>query len=269
MRRRVPAACVPLAAMVLAAARCDAAADPVPQSCVQPRHVVMFVDRSRSTANTEIPPEMRDSIAAIPDRLLSCPGDQFHAFMVYGRTRGMAQRLDIGNELGPAPDVSNLPPDTRAADSLDYVEKENDFQKHASEQIAAFVRGGSGLPANDSSTDLLGTLEVASTALADAPPGAQKVLLYVSDMYESMKGLGRRDFDALQPSSGTQAEAWATADSEAVLRDMQIALPALAGARVHVYARPWGDRPNSEIVKRYWLKMFSLVGIPSNQIRWY
>src|SRR5690606_4797771 len=45
---------------------------------------------------------------------------------------------------------------------------------------------------------------------------------YFSDMYESMTGPGRRDFDARPPRSYAEAEEWARADLEFVRREMNV-----------------------------------------------
>lgn len=255
--------------LVLGAATCGR--DPTPEVtlCNEPRYVVLFVDRSASTQGRELPPEVRDSLSRLPERYLGCPGDNLHAFVVHKRTRGRALRLDLANDLPPAPSPLNVSRSDYVADSIEHDKKRAEFSKWASDQISTFIAGGSGPPAADDSTDLLGTLEVASDEMTEAPQGASKWIVYLSDMFESMSGPGRRDFDANPPDSIQKAERWAIEDSARVLPTLRVAAQNFSGVRVRVLSRPWGDRTGTEFVREYWYKMFSVVGIPREHVRFY
>jgi hypothetical protein len=254
--------------LVLAAAQCDG--DPAAEAalCSGSKYVVLFVDRSASTRSHDLPAEVRDSLERIPERYLGCPGDNLHAFVVHKRTRGRALRLDLSNDLPPAAAAGGSRSDA-VADSLEDAKRRAEFSKWASDQISTFIQGGSGPPAADDSTDLLGTLEVASDEMTDAPPGSTRWIIYLSDMFESMSGSGRRDFDARPPGSIAEAERWAVEDSARVLSTMRVATQNLSGARIRILSRPWGDRQGAEFVREYWYKLFSLVGIPRQQVRFY
>ncbi len=255
--------------LLLAAATCDDAADTQVTGCKESRYVVLFVDRSVSVRGLDLPAEVQDSLARIPERYLSCPGDNLHAFVVHKRTRGRAVRLDISNDLPPPPAVSNQSRSDLVADSIEDAQRRTQFAKWASDQVWAFLRSGDPPPEAIGSTDLLGSLEVASDEMSDAPSTASKWIIYLSDMFESMPGPGRRDFDAHPPSSIGEAERWAAEDSARVLPTMRISVQNLDGARIRILSRPWGDREGSEFVREYWYKLFSLVGIPRERVRFY
>ncbi|HEX2092817.1 MAG TPA: hypothetical protein VHG28_10460 [Longimicrobiaceae bacterium] len=230
---------------------------------------MLFVDQSTSTRQVSLPAELRDSLTNIPERYLSCSGDQLHAFVIHGRTRGKAVRIDLSNLLPPMPHPEGRSRSDYVADSVEYAKKAAEFTGWASEQISTFVAGEHSMPIVDNRTDLLGTLEVASDELANAPPNAEKRIFYLSDMFESMYGAGRRDFDMNPPTSLQVAADWARQDSAAVLTNMRINPDHLRGASVRIYSRPWGNREGSEYVREYWHVMFSLVGIPRERVQFY
>ena len=88
-------------------------------------------------------------------------------------------------------------------------------------------------------TDLLGVLRV----VADVD-GAVSRLVVLSDLHESMAGVGRRDFDRDPPSDAAEAQAWATEDVAVVTSTYGVDREVLSGVTV-VPVRP--STANSEV----------------------
>lgn len=232
----------------------------------QPSRVILFVDYSASTRHVTLPPDVRDSLGGLAGRYMRCPGDQVQAFVVHGRTRGMALRASWSNGLEPPPTREGKSYNEYRADSLRYVAQSRRFFRNTAIGILAFISGIDSTRVAAAHTDLLGSFEVASETFGHGPGGGKRVIIYVSDMFESMTGPGRRDFDVRPPTNLQEAERWATIDS-ALLRDMRVRTERFSNVTVQVYARPWGDREGSEFVRAYWYKMFSQVGISENRAR--
>lgn len=240
----------------------------VVDECAAPRHTILFVDHSASTAHRSIPPEISDSLHRLPERYLRCPGDQLQAFVVHKRTRGRAVRLDLVNDLPPAAKEARSKSE-RAAELLEQQQRQAAFAERSAQQVSEFLERPEGGEVAVDSTDLLGTLDVASEQFGSAPPEAAKLLVYFSDMFESMSGPGRRDFDRAPPSSIEEAETWAAEDVEAVLPTFRLNPEAFEGARVRVLSRPWGSRSGTEFVRWYWYAIFEAVGIPRKNVGFY
>ena len=249
------------------AASCAADAEEPPQAACAPGAVVLFVDHSASTRGAVLPAEVTDSLNRLPGRYLNCPGDRLHTFLVHRRTRGRAVRLDVTNEIPAFAARAGSRADL-VADSIAHSRHRAQFERAVSGELSAFVVAEPRTDTSDS-TDIIGSIEVASDVLGDLPPGAPRRIVYLSDMYESMSGPGRRDFDAHPPRSIEEARRWADEDSVNVLPQLRISPETLRGTRIRVLSRSWGDRQGSEFVREYWYRLFEKVGIQRPDIRFY
>ncbi len=253
-----------LAALALAVlAGCGGGEAPAPD--VPPRHTLVFVDRSASTGlQPQSTGVFADTLRRAVRRLLDRPGDRMSAFLVYEKTLSKAQRLDLVNDV--APRAEKAFEDEQALEDARFKRATQALLDEAEAQLFAFLQREPAEQSFTQWTDLWGTLGVASEEFYVDP--ARRRLLYLSDMYESMPGPARRDFDRRPPADRAQAEAWAAADA-AKLPDLMVLHPArLASARMRVVLGPLGTKPHAQAVKFYWRALFAAVGVPPEQVRY-
>lgn len=222
------------------------------------RTVIVFWDQSLSATHSPSKAVFADSLQRVVEDALQCPGNTISGFFVHARTPGKAYRVRQTNRLAP-PRQSG----SRIQLTQDSIRYALDIEKLVQETWASFTAmiDSTRLPAQlTSRTDLLGSLEVLSSELADAPEHAKKTVYYFSDMYESMTGPGRRDFDARPPRSYAEAEEWARADLEFVRREMNVDPSRFSGVEVRVLTEGLANRPNADQVRRYWEVLFAELG---------
>jgi hypothetical protein len=255
-----------LAALALALlAGCGGSEAPASDGDAPPRHTLVFVDRSASTGlQPQSTGVFADTLRQTVRRLLRQPGDRLSAFLVYEKTLSKAQRLDLVNDVAPRAEKGFE--DEQALEDARFKRATQTFLDDAETQLFAFLQREPAEQSFTQWTDLWGTLGVASEEFYVEP--AVRRLLYLSDMYESMPGPARRDFDRRPPDDRAQAEAWA-ADDATKLPDLMVLHPArLASARVRVVLGPLGTKPHAQDVKFYWRALFAALGIPPEQVRY-
>jgi hypothetical protein len=106
-------------------------------------------------------------------------------------------------------------------------------------------------------TDIWASFSVISRA---AESGYEVKVYYLSDMIESVKGNGRRDFHEAAPQSDQQAESWAKADAERMKNyslsntDIKMVLPFEATS---------STKENNPTITLYWTKLLQELGAMS------
>jgi hypothetical protein len=94
----------------------------------------------------------------------------------------------------------------------------------------------------------------------------EKHIYYLSDMFESMPGPARRNFDRRPPASRTQAQRWARADADTLDTFMILHRDRLRDAHVRVLLGTLATKPHAQAVKFYWLELFRQLGLSPQQI---
>lgn len=110
-------------------------------------------------------------------------------------------------------------------------------------------------------TDLWGILEVATRVFKQGDYDT-KTIHILSDMEESMNGEGRRDFHKTPISSKAEAEAFAKADVETIMKLLNVDPEVLAGTKVVVFS-PYDAMEDSNFANNryYWTALFEAFGI--------
>ena len=239
----------------------DAPVAPPPPS----HHTLVFLDWSASAdAHPEARQLFADSLARIVRMHLRRPGDRLKAFLLHEKTRSKAYRLDLRNDVRPREEKDF--PDEQALENARYKKAVAEYLDTATTQLQQFGRSADVPTAYARWTDVWGTLEVASEEL---PTGrAERHVYYLSDMYESMPGPDRRNFDRRPPPSRADANAWARTDAER-LPDLLTLRPAvLQTATVRVLQGTLATKAHAQDVKVYWQTLFAELGVPPEQVQY-
>ena len=220
------------------------------------RQTLLFVDRSASTdAYPQAEALFSDSLRHLIRTRMRRPGDRLSLFIVHEKTLSKSPRLDLQNQISP---LQNKPfADEQALETARFKkELEHEFRRLEDEADTFINNAGRGSFAKW--TDLWGTLGVASEELDSNTNAA---IYYFSDMFESMPGASRRNFDASVPSGRAQAETWAQEDIGR-LPDLMVLKPGLLrSVSVRVLMGPLATKSGAQPVKFYWLTFFDALGI--------
>ncbi len=107
-------------------------------------------------------------------------------------------------------------------------------------------------------TDLWATLSIIDKRKAKLKDNTLLKVYYFSDMVESMKGTGRRDFHERPPFNGAQAEQWAQEDAQR-FKDAEI--EELEVYYILPYSPLSSTNKNNPFVVTYWERLFNILGI--------
>lgn len=107
-------------------------------------------------------------------------------------------------------------------------------------------------------TDLWASLGIIDKRKAKLKDNTLLKVYYFSDMVESMKGTGRRDFHQRPPFSRAQAEQWAQEDAQR-FKDAEI--EELEVYYILPYSPLSATNKNNPFVITYWEKLFNILGI--------
>lgn len=220
------------------------------------RQTLLFVDRSASTnAYPEAEALFSDSLRHLIRTRMRRPGDRLSLFIVHEKTLSKSPRIDLQNQVAPLDDKPFA--DEQALETARFKKDLEQEFRRLEEEARTFI-DGAGRGSFAKWTDLWGTFGVASEEI---DPDANAALYYFSDMFESMPGAHRRDFDTSLPSSRAQAEAWAQQDISK-LPDLMVLNPApLRSVSVRVLMGPLATKTGAQPVKFYWLTFFDALGI--------
>lgn len=225
------------------------------------QYLVVFWDRSGSTLVADpTSTTLADSLRILVSETIQCPGNQVSGFLVHGRTRGKAHRVRKQNTLDLP--ITSGPINKVKRDSLIYEMNVKELGDEVWKEFESLVestplsRGAAGW------TDLLGTLEVLSEELAGATDHAVKRVYYFSDMFESMTGPGRRNFDHRPPRNAAEAREWARIDADFARQELIIEPDRFKDVHVRVLADRFANRSAADYVKMYWLTLFEELGFP-------
>jgi hypothetical protein len=224
------------------------------------------VDRSSSTQDaTRSQSLFADSLARIVQARLPRPGDRLSLFIVHQKTLSKADRIDITNTIEARAEREF---DTdQALEDARFKKAQQQFLRRATDRLQAFVRTEPVPDAFARWTDLWGTLGVASDAFR-GDTTARRRIYYFSDMFESMPGADRRNFDRSPPTSRAQAERWGQADASR-LSDLMVLRPErLRETHIRVILGDLATKPHAQDVKFYWLSLFEALGLPRAHIRY-
>ncbi|WP_157621205.1 hypothetical protein [Salisaeta longa] len=249
-----------LAAMLFVAGACNGTPDPehIDVSTPGVQQVLVFVDASASAGNVStLPSVYRDSLRAVIKKRLTEPRDRISIFPVHAKTTSKVGRWDMRNTVR-RPKWSSFAQDRRSR-KLMYESKVQSFLKRAQEQAVRHARALYTDRNFEQWTDLWGTLQVISEE-AQPKKGPVRVY-YFSDMFESVPGAKRRNFERVPPTNKAQAQRWAARDAERIKQQLSLQPSVLRNVKVRVLPGPLAAKDHALAVKMYWMRLFEALGM--------
>jgi hypothetical protein len=193
-------------------------------------------------------------------------GDYFFGFYIHGNT--LSGKTFASQELNwERPNLEGLGGTSRKKELARIEDQKRKQQSTIIINIKESLDEES-QKATNRETDIWATLEAASRSFAKMPADSRKEVIYVSDLEESVKGEGRRDFTKKAPASKAEAEEWAAIDATWINTNLEVDTDQLAGARVTVYL-PRNAHTSSDFqqIRYYWEALFANWGMELVEVK--
>ncbi|MCK8491648.1 hypothetical protein M0L20_07265 [Spirosoma sp. RP8] len=219
-----------------------------------PTYTLIFLDKTRSVNINKafVAQKYQQAITDLIEQNIRQKGDRLEVYFIHENTsKARALNLTVRSELEDVSAASAT--DREAAEtefSLSLSREKAQIRQRVLQQLVAQNSGSS-----NQETDIWASLPVIAKA---NETGATVKVYYLSDMIESVKGAGRRDFQVKPPKDNAQADEWAKADAEQLKRytlgspDITMILPFEPSASV---------KENNPAVTQYWQTLFSELGV--------
>ncbi len=227
-------------------------------------HILILLDKSgsirRSPAMTE---DFRRNLALWVADSLGTRGDRIQGVLLHENSLGVTPFLrEELRAVCPDPrEMRKLGGRDVADVKSKYKREKSAFYRECNRLIKAEL-DSTNRSATKQHTDLWASLDLMSDFFEDAKPGDRKYVLFISDLEESMKGPGRRDFHANPPKTTAEARKMAETDVLWIKENLDVQEEVIRDAVIRIIP-PVGttDQNNLEFLKRYWERLFRLVGV--------
>lgn len=232
---------------------CSSGNDKAKMTSDEPIYTLIFLDKTRSVDVNKafVAQKYQQAITDVIEQNIRQKGDKLDVYFIHENTsKARALNVTVRSEME---DVSAASPTDREAAETEFnlqlTREKAQIRQRVIQQLATQNTGSS-----NQETDIWASLP----AIAKAnETGATVKVYYLSDMIESVKGAGRRDFQVKPPKDNAQADEWAKTDAEALKKhaigspDITMILPFEPNASV---------KENNPAVTQYWQALFSALG---------
>lgn len=232
---------------------CSGNTDKSKPAADEPIYTLIFLDKTRSVnvGKAFIAQKYQQALTEIIEQNIRQKGDRLDVYFIHENT-SKARALNVTTRTEMADVSAASPTDREAAETefdLALTREKAQIRQRVLQQLVAQNSGTS-----NRETDIWASLPVIAKANES---GATVKVYYLSDMVESVKGAGRRDFQVKAPKDNAEAEAWAKADAGQLKRytigspDITMILPFEPNASV---------KENNPTITQYWQTLFSELG---------
>lgn len=221
-----------------------------------PRYTLVFLDKTQSVNVNKafVHQKYRQALSELIDGNMRNKGDKLEVYFIHENTsKARALTLTVRSEReslegANATDQEGI----ETAFNLSIQKEKGIFLSQLLTKLEQTNTGQS-----NQSTDILASIPVIAHANES---GADVFVYYFSDMIESVKGSGRRDFHLHPPVSSDQAQEWAKQDLSSWNKYM-IGSPTI---RIISPFEPTASaKENNPRVSEYWKSLFSDLGASS------
>lgn len=224
-------------------------------------HLIVFIDK---TLSVDFASSVEDKVAAQFLELLKgkigTQGDRVSGYYIHRNTSASAQFL-LEAFAAPSPDTKNKGGVTAKRLQKAYEGKQQQFREQCLDGIKTGLAQVN-TERTSTYTDLWAALELMSRFFADAQADDEKIAVFISDMVESMKGDGRRDFHRHKIPSKAAAEQMAREDAAWIKANLSVQPAYLAGTTVKIWL-PHGSMSQNDfsMLRYYWEALLEEVGV--------
>ena len=223
-----------------------------------PVHSLVFLDKSVSvhTEKDFVRQKYEKALADLIEQNIRGEGDRLSLYFVHENTT-KAKALELRSTAHREEASAMNATDAEAAQTEFEVVLQKERQRFLQQALAQLALTNH--QESRQTTDLWASLEVISK-VAKADESTR--VYYFSDMVESVKAVGRRDFHLHPPASAEEAERWAKADAPVLKKQIGPArLQTVQIAMVLPFEPTSSTKQNNPTVTHYWETLFELLGV--------
>lgn len=223
---------------------------------------LIFLDKSGSMSGTTTSvgdKTLTELINFLGEKLDN--GNRIKGHYLHEKTISSTPFLDDVNKV-PCPVISNsMGVRTKTNLEKQYYQSIAELKKQTLIKLKSSIELKS-TSSTTSSTDIWSTFELMSRFFKGTPSGRKRIVIFLTDMKESSKKSGGRDFDRKAPKDKQEAELWAKEDYQKIKAQYAIDVNALKGITVYILF------PDTQLtgsakdkILYYWEPLFKAFGI--------
>jgi hypothetical protein len=219
-----------------------------------PIHTLVFMDKTQSVNVNRafVADKYKQVLNDLVEQNVRQKGDKLEVYFIHENTqKARAMSLTCRTEVENTDNMNAT--DREAAQTASDMLLQRERTIFLRQAVAKL--GVQNVGSSQRYTDIWASLPVVAKA---AEAGAEVKVYYLSDMIESMRGTGRRDFHSNPPKDNAEAEAWAKADAKTALKNYQ-----LGGADVKIvlpFEPTSSTKENNPTVSAYWTALLQELG---------
>lgn len=219
----------------------------------EPVYTLVFLDKTQSVHVDQnyVNEKYRKTLNDIVENNMKHKGDKLEAYFIHENTsKARAMSVTVRSEQDDTDGVS--PTDKEAIETAYALSLQKEKSIFLRQLLSKLNQQNESL--SNQSTDIWASLPVIAKA---GESGAQVKVYYFSDMIESVKGAGRRDFHVKPPKTDNQAEQQAKADIKK-LEQYSLGTPEVT--IVSPFEPMASSKENNPHVTHYWQTLFHELG---------
>ena len=218
-----------------------------------PVHTIIFMDKTQSVNVNKafVAQKYQQILSDIVEQNIHQKGDKLEVYFIHENTSKAKALSVVCRTEKENTDAMNLTDKEGAQTTFDLMlDREKIMILRQTVSKMAMQNVG----ASQRFTDIWGSLGIISKA---AESGAEVKAYFLSDMIESMRGTGRRDFHSNPPKNNAEAENWAIIDAKTLKQytlgsaDVKLALP---------FEPTSSTKENNPTISVYWTTFFQELG---------
>jgi hypothetical protein len=242
-----------LSGIILVLASCSNEKETGQTKADAPVHTLVFLDKTQSVNvnKSYVNDKYRQALTDIVENNMKNKGDKLEVYFIHENTsKARALSLTVRSEKD----------NTEGANATDLEGIETAFQLALQREKSIYLRqlltklNQQNTGFSNQSTDIWASLPVIAKAGED---GSEVKVYYFSDMVESVKGEGRRDFHKTPPTNDAQAEKDAKEDLKKL---QQYAIGSPQVTIVSPFEPTASSKENNPYVTHYWQTLFQELG---------
>lgn len=214
------------------------------------QHLLIFIDKTISTENnfqTALP-----ALRKIIDQNLQCNGNKVMIRFIHQNTGGDAPTFEKTFRLSPQGDTNTVPPQDRRKIIGEYEDKILDAKQLVISTIEKSIQYKNQYNTK-LQTDIWQTLEIISRFAQNTHPNDRIVVVYLSDMIESINKNARRDLHNNPPKNKAEAEEMAKNDLLWIYQNLKIDPKKLSQTEIYIaFPQQPNQASQNNLLRYYW-----------------
>lgn len=225
------------------------------------RHIIIFSDKSLSLYSDSASLSVyKESLKNLLYDNYDQNGDRVRGYYVHANTLGATPFLEATFSV-PEPDFDKGGYQDQQNVQMEYEMARSDAKGRCLQPLIESFQ-----LSNESSTnretDIWASFELMTRFFSDAAPQDTCYAFFISDMVESVKGEGRRDFHHNSIKDKQEAESMAVEDARWIRENSEVDAQVLSRVKAWIWIPPGPTADNDFAnLRYYWRKLFAELGV--------